>query len=67
MFENYKWDINLDVKDLDAKNATNFKKCFDNYGKLIPISSLEQIIEELWDKEPNIEKLSAEEVIEKCK
>lgn len=66
MFKNCNFDLDIDVKDIDTKNLTDFKKCFDNYSELIPIKNLEQIIEELWDKEPNIEKLSPEEVINIC-
>ena len=66
MFENCNFDLDIDVKDIDIKNLTDFKKCFTNVDKLTPIKSLEQIIEELWDKEPKIEKLSPKEIIEKC-
>lgn len=67
MFENCSFNMNLDTKDLDVKNITNFKETFKNIDKLPDIKSLEQIIEELWDKEPTIKKMSAVEVIEKCK
>lgn len=67
MFKIWNFDLDIDMKDIDIKNVTDFKKCFNKVYKITPIKSLEQIIEELWDKEPSVEKLSPKEVIEKCK